>query len=97
MRKYWAVRNIRSIDGIPGLHIGRTFAGLPMTRDESKDNTRFHEPAGVVGSSKAGVVGVQSQVRGGWAAIVGAFVLGLAVPRVAALLERAYGSIILGL
>lgn len=90
MRKYWAVKNIRSVDGIPGLHLGRTFAGLPMTRDATKDNTRFHVPvAGVVGSNKVGVVGIQSQMRGGWAPIVLAFVLGIAVARVAAFVDLA--------
>ncbi|KAF8680200.1 Pyridoxamine 5'-phosphate oxidase [Rhizoctonia solani] len=91
LRKYWAVKNIRSIDGVPGLHLGRIFAGLPMTRDKVKDNTRFHEPVGVMGSqnSKAGVV--ETPARGSWAPIFVAFTLGLTIARLVGLVHHAYG------
>ncbi|CAE6469205.1 unnamed protein product [Rhizoctonia solani] len=29
MKDYWAKENVRSIDGLPGLQLGRQFAGLP--------------------------------------------------------------------
>ncbi|KAG8773569.1 hypothetical protein FRC12_002462 [Ceratobasidium sp. 428] len=45
LRKYWSVKNVRSIDGIPGLELGRRLAGLPPSeRDAVKDNTLFHQP-----------------------------------------------------
>ncbi|CAE6466322.1 unnamed protein product [Rhizoctonia solani] len=91
MRKYWAVKNIRSIDGIPGLQLGRTYAGLPMTRDEIKDNTRFHEPVGVVGSKSSKVGVVETPTRGGWAPIIAAFALGLVAAQLAGSVRHAYG------
>ncbi|KAH7330583.1 hypothetical protein B0J17DRAFT_157152 [Rhizoctonia solani] len=97
LRKYWAVKNIRSIDGIPGLQLGRTYAGLPMTRDETKDNTRFHEPLGMVRSKSSKVVAVvETPTRGGWAPIIVAFALGLATSQLVGLFRNAYG-IALGL
>ncbi|CCO36036.1 hypothetical protein BN14_10158 [Rhizoctonia solani AG-1 IB] len=96
LRKYWAVKNIRSIDGVPGLHLGRAYAGLPMTRDKVKDNTRFHQPVEVVGgqATKAGVVEIPA--RGSWAPIIVAFALGLAASQFVGLVHHAY-SLALGL
>ncbi|KAG8729200.1 hypothetical protein FRC11_009291, partial [Ceratobasidium sp. 423] len=91
LRKYWAVKNIRSVDGIPGLRLGRTYAGLPMTRDEIKDNTRFHEPVGVVGSKRGKVGGVETPTRGGWAPILAAFAFGLVAAQLVGLVRHAYG------
>ncbi|QRV76970.1 pyridoxamine 5'-phosphate oxidase family protein [Ceratobasidium sp. AG-Ba] len=85
LRKYWAVKNVRSVDGIPGLEIGRRLAGLPPhERDAEKDNMRFHQPAG----PKVETVGMQSQEWGpGW--IVGAFVLGMCVTQLAGFVRHA--------
>ncbi|CAE6450833.1 unnamed protein product [Rhizoctonia solani] len=96
LRKYWAVKNIRSIDGVPGLHLGRAYAGLPMTRDKVKDNTRFHQPVEVVGgqATKAGVMEIPA--RGSWAPIILAFALGLAASQFVELVHHAY-SLALGL
>ncbi|CAE6498312.1 unnamed protein product [Rhizoctonia solani] len=91
MRKYWAVKNIRSIDGIPGLHLGRTYAGLPMLRDEIKDNTRFHELMGAVESKNSKVGAVETPTWGGWAPVLAAFALGLVTSQLAGSVRRAYG------
>ncbi|KAF8603215.1 hypothetical protein BDV93DRAFT_493889 [Ceratobasidium sp. AG-I] len=81
MRKYWSTKNVRSVDGIPGLQLGRRLAGLPTERDSSKDNTSFHQPV------EAGV-GTWEWGRGLQWEVVGAFALGLAVARLAGLVER---------
>ncbi|CAE6424758.1 unnamed protein product [Rhizoctonia solani] len=91
LRKYWAVKNIRSIDGIPGLQLGRTYAGLPMARDEIRDNTQFHEPVGVVGGKRGKVGVVETPTRGGWAPVVAAFALGLGAAQFVGLARHAYG------
>ncbi|KAG9083706.1 hypothetical protein FS749_005818 [Ceratobasidium sp. UAMH 11750] len=72
LRKYWSVKNVRSVDGIPGLELGRRLAGLPPNKKDSvEDNTRFHQP--VVGAG----------IEWGWWRwdVAGAFVLGLCVTR----------------
>lgn len=72
---------MRSVDGIPGLQLGRKLAGLPIERDRSKDNASFHQPI-------EGGMGMREWGRGLRWDVVGAFVLGLAVAQLAGLAER---------
>ncbi|KAG8741767.1 hypothetical protein FRC10_002434 [Ceratobasidium sp. 414] len=83
LRKYWSVKNVRSVDGIPGLELGRRLAGLPPNkRDKVEDNTKFHQPA--VGTE--GKVGIE---WGWWRwDVAGAFVLGLCVTRLVGIVEH---------
>ncbi|KAF8603145.1 hypothetical protein BDV93DRAFT_473497 [Ceratobasidium sp. AG-I] len=41
-KQYWAEANVRSVDGLPGLHFCRELAGLPLTQVEA-DKKLFHQ------------------------------------------------------
>ncbi|KAG8782295.1 hypothetical protein FRC12_020973, partial [Ceratobasidium sp. 428] len=80
LRKYWSVKNVRSIDGIPGLELGRRLAGLPPSeRDAVKDNTLFHQPV----EGKMGI-------SWGWWRwdIMGAFALGLCATQLVGIVKN---------